>query len=504
MTDEELALYEQRLAEKSAGLLRTLDIFCPENLRPDPPLEWTLPPIARSGTAVVPASKSRAHRLLICAALFGKPCVLRCAGISRDIEATVACLNALGADICVEGDRIAVRAVITRKPADPSPSPSSSSEVSGPELAAASEDFSPIFAASPSEASPVESPAISASDPELPDAASLLPCGESGSTLRFLLPVVGALGVPAVFQMEGRLPDRPLQPLWDLLVNHGMALRKEGGLLYCSGRLSPGVYEIPGDISSQYVSGLLFALPLLSGHSTLSVSGAVESADYIAMTEDALSLFRVPFEKEGFRYRLGGQAVSPPAEADFTVESDWSSAAFFLCLGALCRKGVSIRGLNLLSRQGDKKVLDLLAAFGARVTVSEDDVLVRRKKLRGVEIDASAIPDLIPVLSVVASVAEGRTVIRHAERLRLKESDRLKTTAALLSGLGANVRETEDGLVIDGVPSLRGGTVSSANDHRIAMSAAVASAVCDHPVTLQNPDCVSKSFPGFWQIFSAL
>ena len=460
MTDEELALFEQRLAEKSAGLLRTLDIFCPENLRPDPPLEWTLPPIARSGTAVVPASKSRAHRLLICAALFGKPCVLRCAGISRDIEATVACLNALGADICVEGDRIAVRAVITRKPADP----------------------------------------------ELPDAASLalLPCGESGSTLRFLLPVVGALGVPAVFQMEGRLPDRPLQPLWDLLVNHGMALRKEGGLLYCSGRLSPGVYEIPGDISSQYVSGLLFALPLLSGHSTLSVSGAVESADYIAMTEDALSLFRVPFEKEGFRYRLGGQAVSPPAEADFTVESDWSSAAFFLCLGALCRKGVSIRGLNLLSRQGDKKVLDLLAAFGARVTVSEDDVLVRRKKLRGVEIDASAIPDLIPVLSVVASVAEGRTVIRHAERLRLKESDRLKTTAALLSGLGANVRETEDGLVIDGVPSLRGGTVSSANDHRIAMSAAVASAVCDHPVTLQNPDCVSKSFPGFWQIFSAL
>lgn len=460
MTDEELALYEQRLAEKSAGLLRTLDIFCPENLRPDPPLEWTLPPIARSGTAVVPASKSRAHRLLICAALFGKPCVLRCAGISRDIEATVACLNALGADICVEGDRIAVRAVITRKPADP----------------------------------------------ELPDAASLalLSCGESGSTLRFLLPVVGALGAPAVFQMEGRLPDRPLQPLWDLLVNHGMALRKEGGLLYCSGRLSPGVYEIPGDISSQYVSGLLFALPLLSGHSTLSVSGAVESADYIAMTEDALSLFLVPFEKEGFRYRLGGQAFSPPAEADFTVESDWSSAAFFLCLGALCRKGVSIRGLNLLSRQGDKKVLDLLAAFGARVTVSEDDVLVRRKKLRGVEIDASAIPDLIPVLSVVASVAEGRTVIRHAERLRLKESDRLKATAALLSDLGANVRETEDGLVIDGVPSLRGGTVSSANDHRIAMSAAVASAVCDHPVTLQNPDCVSKSFPGFWQIFSAL
>ncbi len=501
MTDEELALYEQRLAEKSAGLLRTLDIFCPENLRPDPPLEWTLPPIARSGTAVVPASKSRAHRLLICAALFGKPCVLRCAGISRDIEATVACLNALGADISVEGDRIALRAVITRKPADPALSPAwSSSEAPGPELAVESADPAMSRASSSSE---TPGPALAApADPESP--AALLPCGESGSTLRFLLPVVGALGVPAVFQMEGRLPDRPLQPLWDLLVNHGMVLRKEGGLLYCSGRLSPGVYEIPGDISSQYVSGLLFALPLLSGHSTLSVSGAVESADYIAMTEDALSLFRVPFEKEGFRYRLGGQAVSPPAEADFAVESDWSSAAFFLCLGALCRKGVSIRGLNLLSRQGDKKVLDLLAAFGARVTVSEDAVLVRRKKLRGVEVDASAIPDLIPVLSVVASVAEGRTVIRHAERLRLKESDRLKTTAALLSGLGANVQETEDGLVIDGVPSLRGGTVSSANDHRIAMSAAVASAVCDHPVTLRNPDCVSKSFPGFWQIFSAL
>ena len=423
-------------------------------------------PGARTGEVSIPASKSRAHRLLICAALSQFPSALRCRGISRDIEATIQCLRAMGAGIQLREDRIQTIPITGHEP-DPEKG---------------------------SSARPCDT-----------DAADIvLPCGESGSTLRFLLPVLGALGLRGVFHMEGRLPERPLEPLRSVLQTHGMTIRQEKNRLYCSGQLSAGGYAIPGNISSQYISGLLFALPLLDGDSTLEVTGISESADYILMTLQALdqagfriwqedSFFRIPGNQKG---ALSG--LHP-------VESDWSSAAFFLALGALSPRGITVRGMDPDSAQGDRAVLSLLSRFGATVQIQPEAISVVHAPLRGISIDASGIPDLVPILSVVACAAQGTTTIYHAERLRLKESDRLKTTALLLRNLGAEVEERADGLTIraDGHP-LNGGRVSSFGDHRIAMSAAVASSLCRHPVVVEGPGCTDKSFPGFWETFHIL
>ena len=410
-------------------------------------------PGGRTGSVEIPASKSRAHRLLICASLGKNTVELRCEGVSRDIQATMDCLKALGAVIDREDDRIRV------VPVRP-----------GRHTAGTAE----------------------------------LPCGESGSTLRFLLPVVGALGRTAVFRMEGRLPERPLQPLGDLLTDHGMTLRREENLLFCDGRLRAGMYRIPGNISSQYVSGLLFALPLLAEESALEVTDRIESADYIAMTEDALSLFGWQFEKQGWRYRFPAGEKRGESTSVLPVERDWSSAAFFLALGALGGGGITIRGMNLQSRQGDRRMLPLMRALGAEVREEKTEITIRPGRMRGMEIDASGIPDLVPILAVTASLAEGETRIVHAERLRLKESDRLRTTTAMLSALGADIRETEDGLLIHGKDRLAGGRVDAANDHRIAMAAAVAAAGCAAPVIIDGAECTEKSFPRFWETLEAL
>ena len=407
-------------------------------------------PGARTGRVHIPASKSQAHRLLICAALGEETCEIVCDGVSADIAATAKCLNALGAKVgrTETGFRI----------------------------------------------SPIQ---------KVPEGCCELLCGESGSTLRFLLPVVGALGAQAAFHREGRLPQRPLAPLDGVLTAHGMTLSEDGDLLLCSGQLQAGDYEIAGNVSSQYISGLLMALPRLTGESTLTVTGTLESAAYIAMTEDALKLSGVKFSKSGASYAIpGGQRFRLPLRT--AVEGDWSNAAFFLCMGALAKGGVRVEGLNLKSSQGDRGVLDVLRAFGAEVSEEGDTVTVRRGTLRGVTIDASPIPDLIPVLSVVASVAAGETRVENAYRLRLKESDRLQSTANLLRALGGRVEEKEDGLVITGVPALHGGAVETQNDHRLAMSAATAACAATGEVTVDNDACVAKSYPRFWEDYGSL
>lgn len=407
-------------------------------------------PGTRHGCVGIPASKSQAHRLLICAAMAEGETLLHCNGISQDIAATVDCLNALGAQIEDTEDTLRIR---------------------------------PISA--------------------VPGGLCHLPCGESGSTLRFLLPLVGALGVEAVFHREGRLPRRPLAPLDGELAAHGMTLTAQGADLYCGGRLRPGDYTLPGNVSSQYVSGLLMALPLLEGESRLIVTGKVESAAYITMTEDALRLSGISFDKDEFQYTLpGGQRAKLPAE--LAVEGDWSNAAFFLCLGALSPKGMKVMGLSNRSSQGDRAVLGLLRGFGAEIWESEDAILIRKGSLRGQTIDAAPIPDLIPVLSVVASAAEGETRIENAGRLRLKESDRLRSTTELLRTLGADITELPEGLIIRGRERLHGGTVDSAGDHRIAMSAAVAASICQERVTVLGAECVQKSYPRFWEDFEQL
>ena len=318
-----------------------------------------------------------------------------------------------------------------------------------------------------------------------------------------VLPIVGALGAQAVFHREGRLPQRPLAPLDSVLKEHGMTLREDGDLLYCSGQLIGGNYTIAGNVSSQYISGLLMALPLLIRDSLLMVSGPLESAAYVAMTEDALQLSKLTIPKMGAMWAIPGQQRCHLPKRT-VVEGDWSNTAFFLCMGALSKEGVTVEGLNLQSSQGDRGVLDVLRRFGAEVTEHGDAVTVRRGALHGVMIDAAPIPDLIPVLSVVASVAEGETRVENAYRLRLKESDRLKSTADLLRALGGQVEEKEDGLVITGVPALHGGAVETQNDHRLAMSAATAACAATGEITVDNDGCVAKSYPRFWEDFSSL
>ena len=410
----------------------------------------TILPGARTGEVHIPASKSQAHRMLLCAAMGENEVTLRCRGLSKDILATVACLKALGASVDAEGEVLHLR--------------------------------------------PVSAP---------PPGLCLLPCGESGSTLRFLLPLVGALGASAVFEREGRLPERPIEPLGREPCRNGMDIRSDGARLSCSGQLRPGAFSLPGNISSQYISALLMTLPLLGGESTLHMEGALESAAYVAMTEEVLRLGGVRTEKTGYGYRIpGGQRCRFAPE--LSVEGDYSNAAFFLCAGALSERGIRVTGLDPQSRQGDRAIVPLLEEMGAQVASDGSSVTVKRAALHGITIDASPIPDLIPVLSVVAAAASGETRVIHAQRLRLKESDRLHSTTQMLRALGAEAEELPDGLVIRGGRTLAGGTVDACGDHRIAMSAAVAGGICRGAVTICGSECVQKSYPDFWTDFQQL
>lgn len=329
-----------------------------------------------------------------------------------------------------------------------------------------------------------------------------LACGESGSTLRFLLPVVAALGLQAEFHLEGRLPQRPLAPLDTQLEAHGAVLRRpKPEVLQCTGQLTPGSYTLPGDVSSQYISGLLFALPLLDAPSTLRVTGTMESRPYVEMTLDALRRFGICITEEQQVFHIPAAPYQSPGT--LRVEGDWSNAAFWLAAGAL-RRPMTVTGLNPRSLQGDKAIVQLLAQFGACVSWQGDAVTVSPAALHGIDINAAAIPDLVPILAVVAAAAAGTTRIHHAARLRLKESDRLVTVRQLLESLGAEVEELADGLVIHGGKPLTGGTVDSCNDHRIAMAAAVAATLCREPVTVLGAEAVEKSYPAFWKDYERL
>lgn len=408
-------------------------------------MDITLTTSVPNGRIQAISSKSAAHRILICSAFADAPTVIRCDRTNKDIEATADCLRAIGARIRYEAPYFYVEPIST------------------------------------------------------PKNGAVLECNESGSTLRFLLPIIPALGIDASFNMAGRLPERPLSPLYDELTAHGAKLSPQGSNpLTSSGRLTGEEYRIRGDVSSQFISGLLFAMTFSRKGGRLIIEGKTESAPYIDMTVDALRLFGVAPEKTEYGYfvRSNAQLRSPKT---LDVEGDWSNAAFPLCMGAVGVGEVTVYGLKNDSHQGDRAVVDILRHFGAEVNEGDGEVTVSGgKPLHGIRIDATQIPDLVPVLAVVASVAKGRTVIYGAARLRLKESDRIASVAAMLRALGGEVTETEDGLVIDGVPHLTGGTVDTCNDHRIAMSAAVASVASASPVTILGAECTSKSYPDFW------
>ncbi len=418
-------------------------------------------PGRRSGMAAVPSSKSVLHRLFISAALSGYGAekskkgytTIFFRGVPDDILATADCLEALGAGVVFAPDGLSA------------------------------------------EITPVRQDAAGRT--------GIMPCRESGSTLRFLLPLAAALGADAVFNLEGRLSERPIEALAAELGRHGASVEKNGKTVCVSGKLKGGSYTLPGDVSSQFVTGLLFALPLLSSDSVLEVRGRIQSAGYIKMTEDVLRQSGIRFERDGGTYSVPGMQTYRLPDG-IRAEGDWSGASYFLCLGALSDGGVSVGGLDTASSQGDRRLTDILESMGAGISLNGCAVTVRRRSLRGIEVDASDIPDIIPSIAAIAAFADGTTVIRNAERLRAKESDRLETTFRLLTGIGADAVRTSDSLIIRGKKNLPGGKVSSCGDHRIAMAAAVAAAGCDGPVLLEGAGCVRKSFPDFWEQFNSL
>ncbi len=371
-------------------------------------------------------SKSQAHRVLICAAFADKPTTLVCPQTNADIEATANCLNALGADIVRTDNGYQVNPMVNVVP-----------------------------------------------DP-------ILDCGESGSTLRFLLPVVCALGVNATIKMHGRLPERPLSPLDDELVRMGCTLtRPTPDTLQTAGRLQAGDFYISGNVSSQFISGLLLAAPLLSGKTKINIIGKLESKPYVDMTRLALAQFSVSTDD----YTVESNAVlrSP---GRIIVEGDWSNAAFFLAAKALGNP-VSVQNLNADSPQGDRAVAEILNSTD---TVSP--------------ISAADIPDLVPILAVAFGCRNG-AVFTDIGRLRLKESDRVATVCNMLNRLGAKAEATENTLTV--IPgSYHSCVIDAAGDHRIAMSAAIAATAADGPITILGAECVAKSYPAFWQEYARL
>ena len=377
----------------------------------------TVYPGKLTGTIRAIPSKSQAHRVLICAAFSDGPTAIYCRDTNRDIEATAGCLRSLGANIQRTPEGYYVFPVV-----------------------------------------------------DLPDTATLH-CFESGSTLRFMLPIVAALGVDTTFTMEGRLPQRPLSPLWEELERMGCCLtRPTSSTIRCKGKLRSGNYTIAGGVSSQFVSGLLFATALLPEESTLDITGNIESAPYIHMTQDILRTF--------------GSSAPFHTPKEIEIEGDWSNTAFFLGANKL-GSNVTIENLNTKSVQGDRAVVDLLHHLDAYATV-----------------DASDIPDLVPILAVVAGGSKGAK-FTNVRRLRLKESDRIHSTASLLKNLGGEVMVSDNELEVKPVV-FHGGIVDAMGDHRIAMAAAIAATAATEPLTILGADCVTKSYPGFWDDFRKL
>ena len=379
----------------------------------------------RGEIAALP-SKSQAHRALICAALAKGKTRIVCGQTGQDVEATVRCLRALGAEIEYDGTAYTV--------------------------------------------APIAAPAQDA----VPDV------GESGSTLRFLLPVACALGVNTEFVLHGRLARRPLEPLWSELQRHGAVLKRGENTIRTGGKLAGKDFSLAANVSSQFLSGILFALCVMGGGS-LHLETAMESAPYFDMTCGALERFGAELRKEETLIRLASGSLQSPGE--LAVEGDWSNAAFWLCADRIGGSRLTVTGLDPASRQGDRAAPACIDAICAGNAV----------------IDCGQIPDLVPPLAALAAFCPGRTVFAGAARLRLKESDRIESVVQMLKSLGAEAGALPDGLWVEGRRCLPGGTVDACGDHRIAMAAAICAPGCEGPVTVRGAEATEKSYAGFWK-----
>ncbi|MBQ8922667.1 MAG: 3-phosphoshikimate 1-carboxyvinyltransferase [Oscillospiraceae bacterium] len=407
-----------------------------------------------AGTVRAIPSKSDAHRKLICAACSenGGFLPLR-APFCDDIAATIRCLRSLGADFREADDGLFVTPVRRQ-------------------------------------------------------AHALLDCGESGSTLRFLLPVAMCLCGSISVTGAGRLPERPIRTLTDAMSAHGVQFSQASLPLDAAGSLRGGVYEIPGNISSQFLSGLLMALPLCAEDSIIRLTTPLQSAAYVDMTLQTLRLFGAEIavsETGGIpEYRIKGKQMLHFPE-HIEIDGDWSNAAFWLTAGALqADSPLTVSGLSPDSTQGDKAICGILQQAGAEISERCGAVTVSCNRALNFDVSMEEIPDLLPILAVRAALsAEGASHFLHAERLRLKESDRLTATANLLRAIGGRVDELPDGLTVYG-GQLLGGTVDAQNDHRLVMAAAIAALRCGQPVTILGAEAVNKSYPGFFDDYRAL
>lgn len=389
------------------------------------------------GKVCVPPSKSAAHRAVLCAALSSGVSEISNLSYSQDILATLKAAECLGAKAATNGTTATIEGMCKGK--------------------------------------------------ELNNI--LIDCNESGSTLRFIIPIALAIGGSFSVTGRGRLLERPLDDYYRIFDKQGILYKKEDGRIYFEGKLTGGVYELSGNVSSQYITGLLFALPLLSSDSEIVITTPLESAGYINMTLEALSRFGIEIKaSDDLRhyYIKGNQEYKP---CNYTVEGDYSQAAFFYVANAI-GNDIEIEGLSKTSTQGDKAILDVI------------ETMKNVKNER--TIDVSQIPDLVPIMAVLATQTEGITHIVGAARLRIKESDRLAAVTQELTKLGAGIKEYDDSITVYGKTQLHGGVTDSHNDHRIAMSLAVASTVASGEVVIIGADSVRKSYADFWDRYCEL
>ena len=331
---------------------------------------------------------------------------------------------------------------------------------------------------------------------------STLNCIESGSTLRFMIPVAAALGKNVTFLGEGRLPERPIGTYLDVLPMHGVAVKSDGGLpLTISGQLKNGSYEVSGDVSSQYITGLLLALAKLKGDSAVILTTPLQSKPYVDMTVKVMGDFGVNVQETDFGYLIhGGQTFN---KIDYIVEGDWSQAAFFLAAGAI-GGDVTVSGLDMNTAQGDKGIVDVLKSFGAKLEINDNSVRCVKSDLKGAVIDATDIPDLVPILAVLAAFSKGETVIKGAQRLRYKESDRIESVVQNLKLIGAAVKETKDGMIIYGGSLLHSAVLKGYNDHRIVMAFSVAALFLEGETVIDDAQSINKSYPLFFEDYNRI
>ena len=383
-------------------------------------------PSLLSGKITVPPSKSISHRALICAALADGRSEITNLLDCADTKATIDILRAFGATITQSGNKTVVEGIKT------------------------------------------------------PSAEAIADCCESGSTLRFLMPVAAALGCSTEFHGRAKLPQRPITPYLTELTKKGVNFETETMPYKISGKLKSGDYSIAGNISSQFISGLLFALPLLEGDSRIILTSPLESKPYVDITIAELKKFGVEITETEYGWYVAGNQKYKPFNT--AIEADMSQAAFFAVANALGSK-IEIQGLNPNSLQGDRAILDI----------------TKNANGKAFEVDATQIPDLVPILTVLAALSKGTSKITGCARLRIKESDRLAVITEELNKLGAKVTELPDSLVIEGVEQLHGGVCDSHTDHRIPMSLAIASTRGTEPVTINGAECISKSYPTFFE-----